>query len=98
MQEPDENKIILNFLLSGSCILDMAHHILCEGSAVLPVTEETNMAKKHDIIVPIILARIHEDGMSFDDASASAKGYYRKSVAELEGIRRDDRAARTTKS
>ena len=58
MQEPDENKIILNFLLSGSCILDMAHHILCEGSAVLPVTEETNMAKKHDIIVPIILARI----------------------------------------
>ena len=41
MQEPDENKIILNFLLSGSCVLDMAHHILCEGSAVLPVTEET---------------------------------------------------------
>ncbi len=53
------------------------------------------MAKKHDIIVPIILARIHEDGMSFDDASASAKGYYRKSVAELQKIRRDDRAART---
>tara|TARA_R110000803_G_scaffold54981_1_gene111820 strand:+ start:223 stop:390 length:168 start_codon:yes stop_codon:yes gene_type:complete len=53
------------------------------------------MAKKHDIIVPIILARIHEDGMDFDAASASAKGYYRKSVAELEKIRRDDRAART---
>jgi len=56
---------------------------------------KTDMAKKHDIIVPIILARIHEDGMSFDDASASAKGYYRKSVAELQKIRRDDRAART---
>jgi len=49
---------------------------------------------KHSIITIIIFARDKKDGLSFDDAVASTKGYYRKTIAQLKEISKTDQAAR----
>jgi hypothetical protein len=61
-----------------------------EGTQELTRAKGKDTMKKHDIIVPLTIDRQRFDGMTFDEAVASTKGYGRKTVAELTAIRKTD--------
>jgi hypothetical protein len=49
---------------------------------------------KHHIITMIVFARDCKDGMGLDAAIASTKGYYKKTIAQLKEISKQDNIAR----